>query len=88
MTEHSPKVWEATLEDVEEGSAVGPFFDEAEVSQFVGDDHWIPTQRFEVVRGQCDVEWDQHVDGRHGEARAPVHDFNVAAIKWLRSRLP
>ena len=46
VTEHSPKVWEATLEDVEEGSAVRPFFDEAEVSQFVGDDHWIPTQRF------------------------------------------
>ncbi|CAE7920767.1 unnamed protein product, partial [Symbiodinium necroappetens] len=43
-------VWEATLEDVAEGAAVGPFFEESEVSEFVGDDHWIPTQRFEVVQ--------------------------------------
>ena len=27
LTEHSPKVWEATLEDVAEGAAVGPFFE-------------------------------------------------------------
>ena len=29
VTEHSPKVWEATLEDVAEGAAVGPFFEES-----------------------------------------------------------
>ena len=27
ITEQSPKVWEATMEDVQEGAALGPFFD-------------------------------------------------------------
>ena len=38
------------MEDVAEGAAIGPFFEESEVSEFVGDDRWIPTQRFEVVQ--------------------------------------
>ena len=41
-----------------EGSTVGPFGSEDEVSEFLGCSDWIPTQRFEVaqknkVRG-CD----------------------------------
>ncbi|CAE7517169.1 unnamed protein product, partial [Symbiodinium microadriaticum] len=89
-TEHSPKVWEATLEDVEE-----PFFEESEVSKFVGDDHWIPTQRFEVVQKNKVRGVDSATSNGINMATVvteklelPSTDANVAVIKWLRSRLP
>ncbi|OLQ04162.1 hypothetical protein AK812_SmicGene12771 [Symbiodinium microadriaticum] len=43
-------LWKSTMEDVAEGSTVGPFQSEEEVTQFLGCDDWIPTQRFEVVQ--------------------------------------
>ena len=49
VTEHTEKVWESTMEDVEEAVSLGPFFTSSEVSSVVGDP-WIPTQRFEVVQ--------------------------------------
>ena len=95
LTEHSPKVWEATLEDVAEGAAVGPFFEESEVSEFVGDDHWIPTQRFEVVQKNKLRGVDSATSNGINMATVvteklelPSTDANVAVIKWLRSRLP
>ena len=99
LTEHSPKVWEATweatLEDVAEGAAVGPFFEESEVSEFVGDDHWIPTQRFEVVQKNKVRGVDSATSNGINMATVvteklelPSTDANVAVIKWLRSRLP
>ena len=95
LTEHSPKVWEATLEDVAEGAAVGPFFEESEVSEFVGDDHWIPTQRFEVVQQNKVRGVDSATSNGINMATVvteklelPSTDANVAVIKWLRSRLP
>ncbi|OLP88302.1 hypothetical protein AK812_SmicGene30386 [Symbiodinium microadriaticum] len=95
VTEHSPKVWEATLEDVAEGAAVGPFFQESEVSEFVGDDHWIPTQRFEVVQKNKVRGVDSATSNGINMATVvteklelPSTDANVAVIKWLRSRLP
>ncbi|OLP84362.1 hypothetical protein AK812_SmicGene34786 [Symbiodinium microadriaticum] len=95
LTEHSPKVWEATLEDVAEGAAVGPFFEESEVSEFVGDDHWIPTQRFEVVQKNKVRGVDSAASNGINMATVvteklelPSTDANVAVIKWLRSRLP
>ena len=49
VTEHTEKVWESTMEDVEESVSLGPFFTTGQVSAIVGDP-WIPTQRFEVVQ--------------------------------------
>ena len=95
VTEHSPKVWEATLEDVEEGAAIGPFFEEPEVSEFVGDDHWIPTQRFEVVQKNKVRGVDSATSNGINMATVVMEKLelpstvaNVAVIKWLRSRLP
>ncbi|CAE7809987.1 unnamed protein product, partial [Symbiodinium necroappetens] len=95
VTEHSPKVWESTLEDVEEGAAIGPFFEESEVSEFVGDDHRIPTQRFEVVQKNKVRGVDSATSNGINMATVvteklelPSTDANVAVIKWLRSRLP
>ncbi|CAE7857329.1 unnamed protein product, partial [Symbiodinium necroappetens] len=95
VTEPSPKVWESTLEDVEEGAAIGPFFEESEVSELVGDDHWIPTQRFEVVQKNKVRGVDSATSNGINMATVvteklelPSTDANVAVIKWLRSRLP
>ncbi|CAE7268214.1 unnamed protein product, partial [Symbiodinium sp. CCMP2456] len=43
-------LWKATMEDVMEGSTVGPFGSEADVADFSGCSYWIPTQRLEVVQ--------------------------------------
>ena len=51
ISAHTDKVWESTMEDVQEKVTAGPFYNRAEVSKFVGCDGWIPTQRFfEVVQ--------------------------------------
>ena len=44
------KIWEATLEDVDEGSCIGPLESEEVVSSVVGCQDWVPIQRFEVVQ--------------------------------------
>ena len=50
VTENLSKIWEATVEDVQEGSCLGPFFSESEVTEVVQHQDWVPTQRFEVVQ--------------------------------------
>ena len=50
VTENLQKIWEASLEDVHECSCLGPFSHEAQVSDILGCEDWIPTQRFEVVQ--------------------------------------
>ena len=49
VSDNLVKIWDATLEDVSEGSSLGPFCSEGEVTSVLGQDDWIPTQRFEVV---------------------------------------
>lgn len=50
VTENLQKIWDSTLEDVQEGSSVGPFSTEEEVTQFLSSNDLIPTQRFKVVQ--------------------------------------
>ena len=50
ITENLQKLWNATMEDVVEGSCLGPFVREEEVTKVLQQDDWIPTQRFEVVQ--------------------------------------
>ena len=50
VSDNLVKIWEATLEDVQEGSCLGPFASPEEVTDALGQDDWIPTQRFEVVQ--------------------------------------
>ena len=38
------------MEDVAEGTSVGPFFFEDDVDKFLHTEDWIPTQRFEVAQ--------------------------------------
>ena len=74
----------------------GRFFEESEVSEFVGDDHWIPTQRFEVVQKNKVRGVDSATSNGINMATVVTEklelpsytDANVAVIKWLRSRLP
>jgi hypothetical protein len=39
------QIWDATAKDLANGSAIGPFHSEEEVSRFFGSDEWIPTPR-------------------------------------------
>eukprot|EP00971_Amphidinium_carterae_P320733 6374884-Amphidinium_carterae.1 len=50
VTEHSAELWQAALQDVEDGSCVGPLFSEVDVALVTGTDRWIPTERFPVVQ--------------------------------------
>ena len=92
VTENTEKIWEATLEDVQEGSCVGPMFSVEEVDQFVGTKCWIPTQRFEVVQKNKVRGVDSAtVNGVNmatvvtEKIELPSTDVNVAALRWLRS---
>ena len=49
ITKDSKKIWEATIEDRDEGSCIGPVWSEEEFSKQLGTELWVPTQRFEVV---------------------------------------
>ena len=50
VSDNLQKIWDATIEDCQEGSSVGPLASEEEVSEFLSCEDWIPTQRFEVVQ--------------------------------------
>ena len=50
ISDNLQKIWDSTLEDVAEGSTLGPFFQEAQISELLKCDDWIPTQRYEVVQ--------------------------------------
>ena len=95
VTENLRKIWEATIEDVQEGSCVGPFSCESEVSSFVQAEDWIPTQRFEVVQKNkvrgCDsatTNLINQITEITEKLQLPSTDTNVAALRMLRSLLP
>ena len=92
ISAHTEKVWEATMEDVQEKVTAGPFYDRAEVSKFVGCEGWIPTQRFEVVqknkvRGvdSATVNGINMATWITEKLELPSTDGNVAALRWLRT---
>ena len=83
----------ATLEDVHEGSSLGPFESEEEASRALGQDDWIPTQRFEVVqknkvRGRVSATTNliNHATVITEKLQLPYTDTNVAALRSLRSK--
>ena len=95
LTENSGKIWDSTVEDVQEGSCVGPLFEEAQVTKMVGTDRWIPTQRFEVVQKNkvrgCDSATTNLINRITiitEKLQLPSTDSNVAALRALRSRCP
>ena len=95
VSENLAKIWEATLEDVAEGSTLGPFSSTDEVTQLLGNDEWIPTQRFEVVQKNkvrgCDSATTNLVNQITvitEKLQLPPTDTNVAALRLLRSSLP
>ena len=86
-------IWKASLEDVADGSCLGPFATEAEVSACVGADDWIPTQRFAVVQKNkvrgCDSATSNLINQITQiveKLQLPGTDLNVAALRELRSR--
>ena len=89
------KLWEATLEDVSDGSCMGPFYTYEQVDHAVGCDDWIPTQRFEVVQKNnvrgCDSATTNLINPATvitEKLQLPSTDTNVAALRALRSACP
>ena len=89
------KIWQSTLEDCTEGSSVGPFETEQQVSEFLGCEDWIPTQRFEVVQKNkvrgCDsatTNMINQVTVITEKLQLPSTDVNVAALRLLKSLAP
>ena len=95
ITENLKKIWDATVEDVHEGSCIGPVFDQKDVSNLVGRDDWIPTQRFEVVQKNkvrgCDSATTNLINQATvitEKLQLPSTDSNVAALRKLREMCP
>ena len=95
VTQNLIKIWEASLEDANEGSCLGPFASESEVSKILGCEDWIPMQRFEVVQKnkvrECDsatTNMINQVTEISEKLQLPSTDSNVAALRRLRSLKP
>ena len=95
VTENLQKLWDATLEDVSEGSCLGPFVSEAEVTKVLQQDDWIPTQRFEVVQKNkvrgCDsatTNLINQITEITEKLQLPSTDSNVAALRSLITAAP
>ena len=95
VTENLQKLWDATLEDVGEGSCLGPFVSEAEVTTVLQQDDWIPTQRFEVVQKNkvrgCDsatTNLINQITEITEKLQLPSTDSNVAALRSLITAAP
>ena len=87
------KIWEASVEDVHEASALGPFYREEEVTSLLEDDSWVPTQRFEVVQKNkvrgCDsatVNFVNVITEIQEKLQLPSTDTNVAALRLLMTQ--
>ena len=94
-SENLQKIWDATMQDCSEGSCKGPWFSEKEVSEFLGCEDWIPTQRFEVVQKNkvrgCDsatTNMINQVTKISEKLQLPSTDSNVEALRLLRSLVP
>ena len=95
VSENLKKIWQASIEDVEEGSCLGPFSSEAQVSECLGCEDWIPTQRFEVVQKNkvrgCDsatTNMINQVTKITEKLQLPSTDMNVAVLRLLRKVAP
>ena len=95
VTENLKKIWESTMEDVREGSSIGPFRSEEEVTEVLKAEDWIPTQRFEVVQKNkvrgCDsatTNLINQITVIQEKLQLPSTDLNVSAIRALRSAAP
>ena len=72
---------------------MGPFETEQEVTNFLDQDDWIPTQRFEVVQKNkvrgCDSATTNLINQAteiSEKLQLPSTDSNVAALRSLRSK--
>ncbi|CAE7663973.1 unnamed protein product, partial [Symbiodinium microadriaticum] len=93
VSDNLRSLWKATMEDVLEGSTVGPFSSEDEVSEFLGCSDWIPTKRFEVVQKNkvrgCDSAASNLINRTAvitEKLQLVSTDLNVAVLRELRTR--
>ena len=98
ITEFTKEIMVSSMEDVEEGSAIGPFHSitqvEEELKKFGRYEDWILTQRFEVVQKNkvrgCDSATVNDVNNTAEvteQLELPSTDLNVAVLRKMRSKL-
>ena len=95
VSDNLQKLWDSTMEDVHEGSTIGPFASEEQATAELQGDRWIPTQRFEVVQKNkvrgCDsatTNLINQITVIQEKLQLPSTDLNVSAIRALRSAAP
>ena len=95
VSDNLQKIWDSSMEDAQEGSCLGPLVNEEEVTQLLGCNDWIPTQRFEVVQKNkvrgCDsatTNMINQVTEISEKLQLPSTDTNVAALRLLKSIKP
>ena len=95
VSDNLKKIWDATMEDVQEGSSLGPFESEAQVTALLRCNDWIPTQRFEVVQKNkvrgCDsatTNMINQITEITEKLQLPSTDTNVAALRMLKTMAP
>ena len=93
--EHCDHVWNATIKEAEQGFMSGPFYDHSQVTNFVGSDDWICTERFGILqKGKI-----RNIDSATASSINPATqmtelleiattDGNVAIIRKLRTSFP
>ena len=90
-------LWQNTMADTARGQCMGPFWTKAEVSQQVGTDAWIPTERFGLVQKNKTRGIDNAAKGAGLELNAATAateklkvtstDANVGLIREMHARL-
>ena len=91
---HQRVIWEKSLEDVAEGYAVGPFYEEGEVECILGTPSWIAMPRFPVLQadkvrpvddgsgtGSCANSFSYITE----KLQAPTADLVISTIRTLAS---
>ena len=98
ITEFTKELFSASMEDVEEGSCIGPFNSMSEVEKvlekFGSWQDWILTQRFEVVQKNkvrgCDSATVNDINNAtevSEQLELPSTDLNVAVLRKLKTLL-
>ena len=87
---NSKVMWDNTLQDVEDGFTLGPFFDPKEIDKLVGSATWVPTERIDVEQKnkvrECDsatVSLSNQMAAVTEKLQLPSTDKNVGVIKRM-----
>lgn len=71
ITQHSVKAWESTISDRDEGSSLGPFYEEAGSMRRRRSPKWWERSTGSLPRGSANYQFDQRGDSDHRKQIGP-----------------